>query len=249
MLGLPALSRLITQPRRTVLAQTCQTVVIQSCRQHQPGLDAAIEYYYGNCGVTGSLCPGGMDDPIFRLQFLYAALNIAIANEGLKSGALTVDDSGFFAVADSSNLVAEFGLELVIALAVSGGSGYRKGGNPSTPFESYSQVRLNARLALPRGGASLSQQRLDHIIARHWSTSGTTNAGHFGPGTTGRNLTGMINDTVRNGSFRPNTGGRSGIIFEHDFESTIGTNAGGSMTSRLRVVVDPSGNVVTAFPY
>lgn len=106
-----------------------------------------------------------------------------------------------------------------------------------------------AQLALPRGGANLSQQRLDHIIARHWHGSQTANAGHFASGTTGRGLTSMIDDTVRGGTFRPNTAGRPGTIFEHDLGRTIGTNAAGNSTSRLRVVVDPSGNVITAFPY
>jgi hypothetical protein len=59
----------------------------------------------------------------------------------------------------------------------------------------------------------------------------------------------MIDDAVRNGSFRPNTGGRPGTIFEYDFGSSIGTNIGGNATSRLRVVVDPNGNVITAFPF
>jgi hypothetical protein len=104
-------------------------------------------------------------------------------------------------------------------------------------------------LALPRGGANLSQQRLDHIVERHWFGSQTANAGHFAQGTTGRGLTGMIDDAVRNGSFRPNTGGRPGTIFEYDFGSSIGTNIGGNATSRLRVVVDPNGNVITAFPF
>ncbi len=59
----------------------------------------------------------------------------------------------------------------------------------------------------------------------------------------------MIDDTVRRGGFRLNTNDRPGTIFEHDFGSTIGTNVGRSATSRLRVVVDPNGNVITAFPY
>lgn len=49
-------------------------------------------------------------------------------------------------------------------------------------------------------------------------------------------------------AFRPNTFDGPGTIFEHDFGNTMGTNAGGSATSRLRVVVDPEGNMITAFP-
>lgn len=62
-------------------------------------------------------------------------------------------------------------------------------------------------------------------------------------------LRSLIDDAVRNGSDRPNTRGRPGTIFEHNFGGTIGTNIEGNATSRLRVVVDPDGNVITAFPF
>lgn len=99
------------------------------------------------------------------------------------------------------------------------------------------------------GGARLSQQRLEHIVLRHWPTSGAANAGKFADGTTARSLRDMIDDTVVPGAGRANTRGRPGYIFERDLGSTIGVNIDGVPTSRLRVVVDPGGNVVTAFPY
>lgn len=100
-----------------------------------------------------------------------------------------------------------------------------------------------------RNGARLSQQRLEHIVLRHWPTSGAANAGKFATGTTVRGLQRMIDDAVRTGTHRANTRGRPGTIFEHDFGSPIGVDSLGNSTSRLRVVVDPGGNVVTAFPY
>lgn len=106
-----------------------------------------------------------------------------------------------------------------------------------------------ATLALPRGGATLGQEALEHIVFRHWSTSGAANAGKFASGTTARSLRDMIDTTVRQGALRPNTAGRPGTIFEHDFGGQIGTNIAGNATSRLRVVVRPNGNVITAFPY
>lgn len=103
--------------------------------------------------------------------------------------------------------------------------------------------------ALPRGGATLDQETLEHIVVRHWPTSGAANAGKFASGTTARSLRDMVDTTVRQGTFRPNTAGRPDTIFEHAFGDQIGTNIGGKATSRLRVVVGPKGNVITAFPY
>lgn len=58
----------------------------------------------------------------------------------------------------------------------------------------------------------------------------------------------MIDDVARHGSFRPNTNGRPGLIFEKDLGRVIGTNGAGNATW-LRVVLDPDGAVITAFPY
>lgn len=110
-------------------------------------------------------------------------------------------------------------------------------------------VPLAGRAALPRGGATLTQSRLEHIVFRHWPTNGSSRAGKFAEGTDAGSLLSMIDDVVRNGSMRPNTGGRPGTIFERDLGQVIGTSRSGNLTSRLRVVVDQDSNVLTAFPY
>ena len=104
-------------------------------------------------------------------------------------------------------------------------------------------------LALTRAGPKLTQQGLEHIVERHWATSGAANAGKFAESTTGRSLKSMIEDGVYNGSFRPNTMGRPGTIYEYDFGSKIGTDIGGSDTSWLRVVLGEDNTVITAFPF
>jgi len=104
-------------------------------------------------------------------------------------------------------------------------------------------------LALTRAGPNLTQQGLEHIVEHHWATSGAANAGKFAEGTTSRSLKSMIEDAVYNGSFRPNTMGRSGTIYEHDFGAKIGTDIGGSDTSWLRVVLGEDNTVITAFPF
>jgi hypothetical protein len=103
--------------------------------------------------------------------------------------------------------------------------------------------------ALPRGGVTLTQERLEHVVYRHWSTSDAPMAGKFAPGTSARSLRDMIDHVAQNGTIRPNTQGRPGRIFEHDFGQHIGTTAKGKLTSRLRVVTDDDSNVVTSFPY
>jgi RHS repeat-associated protein len=111
--------------------------------------------------------------------------------------------------------------------------------------------RISPLRLLPAGSptARLGQQALEHIVERHWATSSAAGAGKFGLGTTARSLRRMIDEAVASGSSRANTMGRPGTIFEYDFGRTIGIDIGGSSTSRLRVVVDPTGDVTTAFPY
>jgi filamentous hemagglutinin len=100
-----------------------------------------------------------------------------------------------------------------------------------------------------RGQAILTSRALRHIQERHWPDSQASGAGKFAPGITEDSLREMINEAVTNGRGRPNTNGRSGQIYEYDFGRTIGTRINGSPASRLRVVVNARGLVVTAFPF
>lgn len=104
-------------------------------------------------------------------------------------------------------------------------------------------------LSASKQTARLTSESLEHIIERHWATSGAKNAGKFSEGTTSHSLQGMINKAVAKGTARPNTHGRPGQIVEHDFGRTIGIDSKGNEASRLRVVTNPNGIVKTAFPY
>jgi hypothetical protein len=98
--------------------------------------------------------------------------------------------------------------------------------------------------------ARLTQKGLEHIVERHWATSGAQGAGKFAVGTSLKDLKSMINQTISHpGIIRPNTNGRPGIIYELSFGRTIGTNISGGAASNLRVVVGPNGTVITAFPF
>ncbi len=95
----------------------------------------------------------------------------------------------------------------------------------------------------------LTQQGLEHIVARHWFTSGAKGAGKFAEGMTARSLKEMIQTTTTQGVFRANTFGRAGTIAEYNFGRVIGTTSGGAPASSMRVVLNPNGNVITAFPF
>lgn len=163
-----------------------------------------------------------------------AALGAAI-DLGGQAIANIVDGCGPFQDINLTSL----GMSAALGVIVPGGGSAAKGAD-----EAASAVR-----ALPRGTARLNQERLDHIVLRHWSTSGPADVGKFASNTSLRDLRSMIDTTARQGGFRPNTRNRPGHIFEHDFGRVIGRNGDGQATSQLRVVVDPDGSVRTAFPY
>jgi RHS repeat-associated protein len=111
-----------------------------------------------------------------------------------------------------------------------------------------------AVLGAPRGAAGriagrLTQEGLEHIVLRHWATSGAQGAGKFLAGTTARSLKGLINQALEQGAVRANTAGRAGQIVEYDFGRQIGVSISGGAATRLRVVLSSDGTVVTAFPY
>jgi len=95
----------------------------------------------------------------------------------------------------------------------------------------------------------ITKKSLEHIITRHWSASEAQGAGKFTKEITVNVLKEMIETTAAQGKFRPNTNGRPGQIAEYDFRKPIGTTINGSPATRLRVVIAPNDNIITAFPY
>ena len=51
-----------------------------------------------------------------------------------------------------------------------------------------------------------------------------------------------------NSIIKPNTDGRSGYIFEYTYSNSIGATSKGKPINTIKVVVDPIGNIITAFP-
>jgi hypothetical protein len=104
-------------------------------------------------------------------------------------------------------------------------------------------------LLLNAAPAKLTQDRLEHIIKRHWPASDAKGAGKFLEGTSAQSLKGMIETTTTQGTFRVNSYGRAGTIAEYNFGMPIGTTSSKAPALNLRVVIGPGGNVITAFPY
>ena len=88
-----------------------------------------------------------------------------------------------------------------------------------------------------------------HIEERHWPNSPAQGAGKFSQGITEDSLRELINEAVANGRARPNTNGRPGEIYEYDFSRPIGIKINGEPASRLRIVVSPRNQLITAFPF
>jgi hypothetical protein len=99
------------------------------------------------------------------------------------------------------------------------------------------------------GQVIVTHWALQHIMQRHWPGSTATGAGKFQEGITESSLRDMINEAVRSGRARPNTHGRSGTIYEYDFQHQIGTTIDGGPATHLRVVVSNRNEVITAFPF
>jgi len=111
-----------------------------------------------------------------------------------------------------------------------------------------SQHAGQPRAALPPQ-VFLTQERLEHIVERHWSTSGhnTPPAGKFIAGMTARRLKEMIRIAAEGGTWQPARGRR--LQIEYDFGHTIGVDRYRNPATRLRVIVNPDGEVVTAYPF
>jgi hypothetical protein len=117
----------------------------------------------------------------------------------------------------------------------------------TVPQKSYGQLSAPS-WAYSGQQVIISERTVRHIQSRHWPDSPAQGAGKYADGITVGSLREMINQTVRSGSVRSNTNGRPGRIYEYDFGHPIGTTLNGEPATRMRVVVNPRNQVVTAFP-
>ena len=87
----------------------------------------------------------------------------------------------------------------------------------------------------------------NHILDRHGPNSTYGDKSRFNADFDIRN---GIDSTLTGDNFvvGSNTAGRDGYIFEQTFTNPIGTNNRGKPLYTLKVVIDETGNVITAFP-
>lgn len=65
----------------------------------------------------------------------------------------------------------------------------------------------------------------------------------------GADIPALLGQALRSNATLIRPGARGRYVFEHTFEKTIGVSDEGFLTGRLRAVLEPSGYVVTAFPF
>jgi RHS repeat-associated protein len=97
------------------------------------------------------------------------------------------------------------------------------------------------------GAACKVNYNLAHVLGGHGSTSRVLGKGRF----RSRNVAEvkhLINETIRKGKSRPNTNGRPGRIYEHDFGRQVGRTTSGRVATKVRVVLH-NRKVRTAFPF
>lgn len=102
---------------------------------------------------------------------------------------------------------------------------------------------------LPAAPARLNQDRLNHIVERHWWSSTAKGAGKFSANMTVSRLRGLINQATVEGKFQPNTKNRPGTFVVYDAGSVIERTTKGMQTTRIKVVITPENRVWTAYPY
>lgn len=87
---------------------------------------------------------------------------------------------------------------------------------------------------------------LEHIVYRHWHSSGFADASKFGADISGKRLRGLSQEAATRGE--PWNAEGFARVLETNLGRTIGTDPMGQATSWLRIVVNDVGAVITAYP-
>lgn len=97
--------------------------------------------------------------------------------------------------------------------------------------------------------ATFGPNGIAHIKERHWYhaiTSSPTSC--FPRDMTVKKLDQLATYTIRKGIRYPSKNGNGNSVHEYTFKTSIGTTTQGRPARTLRVVLNPRGEVVTAFP-
>lgn len=98
-------------------------------------------------------------------------------------------------------------------------------------------------------GATFSTHGISHIIERHWYNAKTSPpTSRFPRDMTVKKLDQIATYTIQKGIRYSSKNGNGNSVHEYTFKSTIGTTTQGRPARTLRVVLNPRGEIVTAFP-
>jgi len=97
--------------------------------------------------------------------------------------------------------------------------------------------------------ATFSANGIAHIKERHWhNAKASPPTSHFPRDMSVKKLDQLATQTIRKGVSYPSKNGNGYSVHEYTFKNTIGTTTQGKPARTLRVVLNPRGEIVTAFP-
>jgi hypothetical protein len=131
---------------------------------------------------------------------------------------------------------------------------------------SFDALRFSAlvalALAVAPGDAAFAQQpavataaslrispaTMQHILDLHGPDSKTQPSSKYTPGATEQTIRALIAETLSKGKASASTGNQGGTRYDYSFPQPIGTTMAGGPATRLRVVLNETGEITTAYP-
>ncbi|MCE5318522.1 MAG: hypothetical protein LLG04_14320 [Parachlamydia sp.] len=97
--------------------------------------------------------------------------------------------------------------------------------------------------------ATFSANGIAHIKERHWhNAKASPPTSHFPRDMTVKKLDQLATQTIQKGVSYLSKNGNGNSVHEYTFKKTIGATTQGKPARTLRVVLNPRGEIVTAFP-
>jgi hypothetical protein len=104
-------------------------------------------------------------------------------------------------------------------------------------------------VSLSNLAAFIQPHAVQHIKQRHWHNANSgPKTSHFNKSMTVKKLDAIATKTIQQGSVRNSTHGQGRKTHQFSFTRPIGRDTNGNRSKTLRVVTDPKGEVITAFP-
>jgi hypothetical protein len=180
----------------------------------------------GAAVVGTEIVGGGPEDPAADAA---SAAEVAAIEGG--SEAVEVATAG----ADATDAAIEADAAAADADAAAGSAGDAAGGDDPLGYGNVREID--------------GKTNLEHILERHGPDSTAENVGRFPDGTTTGDVKQMVDETIeKDPEGEPNTRNRPGRRYNSNLGRTVGVDDNGVPTTWMRVVLDGSGKIKTAFP-